>query len=279
METMAKRTAIGKQVRFEVFKRDSFKCQYCGAAAPDVLLHIDHIKPVSAGGTNEITNLLTACVSCNLGKSDRQLDDTSAVVKQRAQLEELQERREQLEMMMEWKQGLNALKEDIVSEVCNYWEQLAPGFDVNDNGRRNIQKWLRSFRLDEVLHAMDVAAEQYLRFAADQAVTSESWEYAFSKVPGICRVERASAKDPELRDLYYIRGIARNNCPNYFNPQEALELLKIARSWEVEIDELRAIAVQARNWTQFRNALYDAIDRQRELLEPPGESDAGKPRV
>lgn len=31
-----KRKAISKRVRFEVFKRDSFKCQYCGKCAPDV---------------------------------------------------------------------------------------------------------------------------------------------------------------------------------------------------------------------------------------------------
>ena len=29
-----KRQAISKTVRFEVFKRDKFKCQYCGASAP-----------------------------------------------------------------------------------------------------------------------------------------------------------------------------------------------------------------------------------------------------
>lgn len=35
-----KRTSIGKKTRFEVFKRDSFTCQYCGQKAPDVILMI-----------------------------------------------------------------------------------------------------------------------------------------------------------------------------------------------------------------------------------------------
>lgn len=39
-----KRIAISKRVRFDVFKRDSFKCQYCGKSAPDVILEVDHIK-------------------------------------------------------------------------------------------------------------------------------------------------------------------------------------------------------------------------------------------
>ena len=42
----AVRKAISKKLRFEVFKRDSFTCQYCGKSAPDVILHVDHILPV-----------------------------------------------------------------------------------------------------------------------------------------------------------------------------------------------------------------------------------------
>lgn len=69
-EKVVHRQKIGKQLRFEVFKRDGFTCQYCGAKAPDVVLNVDHVNPVAAGGTNDITNLVTSCVSCNLGKGD-----------------------------------------------------------------------------------------------------------------------------------------------------------------------------------------------------------------
>src|SRR5579872_4830176 len=96
------RKNISKKIRFEVFKRDSFKCQYCGRVSPDVLLHVDHIKPVAEGGANELVNLITACQACNLGKGARTLDDKSVINKTRNQMEELQERREQIEMMMEW---------------------------------------------------------------------------------------------------------------------------------------------------------------------------------
>lgn len=70
---MSKRKSLSKKIRFEIFKRDSFTCQYCGQKAPDVILHIDHIIPVAEGGDNHITNLLTACFSCNSGKSDRKI--------------------------------------------------------------------------------------------------------------------------------------------------------------------------------------------------------------
>lgn len=63
------RKAISTRTRFEVFKRDSFVCQYCGGTPPNVLLHVDHIVAVANGGGNSMDNLVTACQKCNLGKS------------------------------------------------------------------------------------------------------------------------------------------------------------------------------------------------------------------
>ena len=100
-----KRIPISKQLRFEVFKRDKFTCQYCGRSAPDVILNVDHIKPVVEGGTNEILNLLTSCFDCNNGKRAKLLSDDNIIKKQQLQLEALQERKEQIEVMFEWKKG------------------------------------------------------------------------------------------------------------------------------------------------------------------------------
>jgi len=55
----SRRRTITPSVRFEVFRRDSFTCQYCGRRAPKVILHVDHIIPVAAGGTNDLGNLRT----------------------------------------------------------------------------------------------------------------------------------------------------------------------------------------------------------------------------
>lgn len=61
------------RLRFQVFKRDNFRCVKCGrspAITPDVELHIDHIKPYSKGGETMLDNLQTLCKDCNIGKSD-----------------------------------------------------------------------------------------------------------------------------------------------------------------------------------------------------------------
>lgn len=70
---MAARKALTKKTRFEVFKRDGFRCMYCGAHPPAVLLEVDHIKPVATGGGNDMDNLVTACEPCNRGKAAREL--------------------------------------------------------------------------------------------------------------------------------------------------------------------------------------------------------------
>ena len=63
------RKPMGKKLRFDVFKRDGFKCQYCGAHPPSAILEVDHINPVALGGENDIDNLVTACFACNRGKA------------------------------------------------------------------------------------------------------------------------------------------------------------------------------------------------------------------
>ena len=63
------RDPLPAQLRFKVLQRDGFRCRYCGRAAPEVRLHIDHVVPVAAGGETVEGNLMTACEDCNLGKS------------------------------------------------------------------------------------------------------------------------------------------------------------------------------------------------------------------
>lgn len=65
------RKPISTSQRFAVFNRDHFSCVYCGRRPPEVRLHVDHVTPVSQGGSNGIDNLRTACDRCNLGKGAR----------------------------------------------------------------------------------------------------------------------------------------------------------------------------------------------------------------
>lgn len=255
------RKGISKKARFEVFKRDSFQCQYCGANAPDVLLQVDHIKPVAKGGTNELSNLITSCQPCNSGKSDIELSDKTVVKKQKAQLDQLNQRREQINMMMKWHEGLKDINVDMIDRLVEYWDELAYGFTVNAKGRSKLAKWLKSYKLEEILSAMDCAAAQYLEFGDDgEMVTNESWAVAWGKIPAIIVIARREKENPEIKEIYYIRGILRNRL-SYFDPYKALEWLEIAREWGATLQELKSIALQTRNWTTFSEDIDVLIEK------------------
>lgn len=65
---------VTKRTRYEVLRRDNHTCRYCGGTAPDIVLTVDHVTPVALGGSDEPTNLVTACRDCNAGKSSTSPD-------------------------------------------------------------------------------------------------------------------------------------------------------------------------------------------------------------
>lgn len=65
---------VGKKLRFQILKRDKYRCRLCGGSAKDgATLHVDHITPKAKGGTNDRSNLWTLCRDCNLGKGVEEL--------------------------------------------------------------------------------------------------------------------------------------------------------------------------------------------------------------
>lgn len=60
--------AVSKRLRYEILRRDGFKCRYCGRKSDEVALDVDHVVPSSLGGPDTPTNLVSACKDCNLGK-------------------------------------------------------------------------------------------------------------------------------------------------------------------------------------------------------------------
>lgn len=251
-----KRKSISKKVRFEVFKRDSFKCQYCGKASPDVILHVDHLKPVSKGGENEIYNLITACSDCNGGKGATELDDNSSLQKQRQQLEELNTRREQLDMMLKWRNGLNDLTEAGIAVIMNAWNQAVGGdWCLNESGEREAKKLIRKYGVSSVVEAIDVAVDKYLRYELDLPVT-ESVGEAWGAVAKICQFR---SKPKFIQDLYYIRGIMRNRF-YYVNENEALRMLEDAYRSGIEIETLKSIAKSERNWSGWVGAMNEVME-------------------
>lgn len=71
LDLIKKREKSGSK-RFSIYKRDKFKCAYCGEKITDLSkLTLDHIYPKSRGGRNTPDNLVTCCYVCNHRKGDR----------------------------------------------------------------------------------------------------------------------------------------------------------------------------------------------------------------
>jgi 5-methylcytosine-specific restriction endonuclease McrA len=64
-----------KLTRKEIFKRDNYRCQYCGRESSQ--LTVDHVVPRRYGGEHRWENLVSACPSCNIKKGGRTLQEAS----------------------------------------------------------------------------------------------------------------------------------------------------------------------------------------------------------
>lgn len=252
--------AVSKRVRFEVFKRDKFTCQYCGCAAPDVILHVDHIEPKSKGGSNNPLNLLTSCSSCNSGKGARLLSDESAIQKQKAMLDALQERREQIEMMLEWQRGLQGLADDEVAQLAEFVSERL-GWNLNANGLNNLRKWSRKFSSPELIEAIGIAADHYLELrgtAANPSITQASFERAFNALPGICANRRQVAQNPNQAIVQHVANVARKRFPDLHPQRLAMlrkDILFAIEENSVSRDVLFALLFESRSITSFETKL------------------------
>jgi hypothetical protein len=259
------RKAISAKLRFEVFKRDSFKCKYCGANGESVVLHVDHLTPVVEGGKNDIMNLVTSCMSCNLGKGARELNDQSVAEKSRKQAEELQELAAQLEMMAKWRAELLNHSNNTTTRLVEYWNSLTPGLVLKESAYPEIQKLTKKYNYEKITEAMDSSVSQYMKYKDDGVCESASYNIAFDKIAGILKWQQKLKENPELEQLYYIRAIAAKRCPNYFPQWDATDLIKKALQAGVTNDDLKSAAVHCTNWTNFANRVEELI----EDLKPP----------
>lgn len=68
MATGSSRGGTYKANRLYVLQRDGYTCNYCGNEATTA----DHVVPVANGGTDDVSNLVAACVSCNSSKGKKE---------------------------------------------------------------------------------------------------------------------------------------------------------------------------------------------------------------
>lgn len=92
LETLEQKPVVSRtispQLRNAILERNGFTCQLCGSGPGDtdpfnpnrkVRLHIDHIIPISQGGSNSADNLRVLCSACNQGRANVQPPSETAL--------------------------------------------------------------------------------------------------------------------------------------------------------------------------------------------------------
>lgn len=206
-----KRKAISKKIRFDVFKRDNFTCQYCGRTAPDVILEVDHINPVNNGGDNNIMNLITSCFDCNRGKGKRKLTENEEIKLQIEQLKEINKKREQLEMLLKWKKELDKFEDEQVEKIENLL-QNATGYNFSDYGKQNCKRNIKEFGFEEVYESAKISIQQYFDINDVEKSSTKVFDY----IGKIANTRNRQKNNPLEYKINYLCKIAKNNF-NYFD--------------------------------------------------------------
>lgn len=148
---------VSKRIRFEIFKRDGFTCQYCGRKPPEVVLEVDHIHPRAEGGDDDEANLVTSCVDCNRGKGAKTLKEYSPRTDVDLAWLEVQQELAELKRYNEMKAARDAANDEACRLLKEHWQHHTRcTLDVPDE--QMFRYWLREFGPDEVEYAINVMA-------------------------------------------------------------------------------------------------------------------------
>ena len=152
--------SLSKKIRFTIFERDGFKCQYCGHGVPDVILEVDHIIPKSKNGTDDNINLITSCFACNRGKSNKILNENIIPKIEKEQIDNLksQYKEQQTQIKKYYKyleKMLKSKKEDnpeikIINET--FIDEF--GFTLNEKGKQSIKYFLKNLSIEEIIEGI-----------------------------------------------------------------------------------------------------------------------------
>lgn len=246
---MQKREAISKKTRFEVFKRDNFTCQYCGKSAPDVILEIDHINPISNGGSNDILNLITSCFECNRGKGKRILSENEELKKQIEQLKEINKKREQLEMLVKWKKELENFEYEQVEEIEKLFYNNT-NINFSDYGKQSCKLYIKRYGFEEVYESTKISIEQYYDIEDNNSASK-----VFDYIPRICAVRKKQKENPKSAKINYLVKIAKNRL--YYVNEKYMKSILYKNYEENDFDYLKEMFCTARNYTTLRDELEE----------------------
>lgn len=190
------RKPISTRTRFEILKRDGFRCAYCGTTPlqTQAPMHVDHVVPVAEGGTDDPENLITACAPCNMGKSSVPLKRLK--YSQPQSIKDAQEHMEDVRAYLEVQKEIAKSKRAAQDEFARHWEELIG--PLSQQFYERIPALLAGNNLELLYECVGITASKWGNPGA---------EYEWSDA---------------LRQQKYFYGVLRNRKPGgkYFDGQD-----------------------------------------------------------
>lgn len=150
----SKRKSITTRTRFEIFKRDNFTCAYCGQKPPNVVLEVDHIVPICAGGDNGNDNLVSSCYECNRGKAGISLSSIPESMMDKAN--RIKEAEKQL---LAYRKIINKQRERLDDDCWAVLRQLfgETTNEVNKRDYASVKMFIERLSYEECMEAAEIA--------------------------------------------------------------------------------------------------------------------------
>jgi len=180
-------------------------------------LHIDHIIPVSKGGTNEEANLVTACDQCNLGKGAKIIGaDKIPNIKEvnEALTKEIKlntERREQLKQYYHYKEKLQNIKnpeQDAFNDIL----KRRLGYSLTSVEFKQFKRLHDKCGLDLVIEGIGIVAEK----DRDWASSEQKHRYLCGVLYNLFREKTDPLYNPEREVKYYYLNHKNNSGSVYY---------------------------------------------------------------
>lgn len=199
---------VSTKVRFEIFKRDLFTCQYCGRSSPEVELQVDHMIPQAKGGTDDIDNLITACSECNYAKNDTELSDWLYPIhkfdEQTQALKDVQKRKEQFNLFITYRRELGDLEKMEVSEISLLSNKIIK--ELDNRYFLKIRNLIKKYGFINVYRAMEKCRFLFIEDVED---CYKPLEIEF--LPEMCEALFENDKACDNIEVYIIIKMIENN--------------------------------------------------------------------
>jgi hypothetical protein len=148
--------SASKKIRFEIFKRDGFKCAYCGKSPPAVVLEVDHIEPKAKGGKDDINNYITACFDCNRGKRDIPLEKIPSQIQEN--LDVIREKESQLKEYRRFIAKIEKRLTNDFEEINDIYSKHYPEWEFSDQFKNvSLRRFLQLLPKHRVIEALNIA--------------------------------------------------------------------------------------------------------------------------